>query len=83
MTPPCLTELACPACSATTWRIQHNYTGTDGTFVPYNERTFSCRACGYSGTAWAMQRQSPAWFLLDLQTHENSPEFQRWACYSR
>src|SRR5690348_11213188 len=74
MTPPRLSELTCPICSATAWVIDSDYRGIVGRRLPYQERDYRCFVCGHGGRGWTLLRQSPAEFLL--QPHRLYPMTQ-------
>jgi hypothetical protein len=74
MTPPRLTELACPVCHAVTWVIDSDDRGIDGSCLQYNERDYRCSRCRHQGQGWKLLRQSPPEFLL--QPHSMYPMTQ-------
>ena len=80
MTPPRLTELRCPSCGQSTWRIDSDYRGIDGKCVPYSERQYQCSGCQHSGPGFLVKKQSPPEFFL--QPHSMYPmpqkEFDHW-----
>src|SRR6187401_3021856 len=71
VTPPRLSELQCPSCTASTWIIASDHGGLGGVSVPYSERVYSCRGCGQRGSGWRVMRQSPPEFLM--QPHPMYP----------
>jgi hypothetical protein len=87
MTPPRLVELTCPQCRGKHWTIDCDFRGDGGAEeeLSYEERTYACPACHFTGIGYAVGEKSPPAFFL--QPHSLYPmsreEFDRWVAVLR
>ena len=80
-TPARLIEFRCPECECTHWTMDSDYRGMGAPEPSFEERTYTCPSCGYSGPGFRVVVASPPEFIL--QPHPVYPmtqeDFDYWA----
>jgi len=80
VTPPRMSELRCPACSATHWVIDSDFRFTTGEDQPYEARPYRCPECGQLQIGCEVLLQAPPEFFMqpDNMYPMSLEEFGRW-----
>ena len=78
-TPARFTELKCYVCESPHWDLVCDYPGMDGSFVPPDDRLYTCPACGHQGTDFMLLQQSPPQAILSMHSALGRFRYRRWA----